>query len=53
MAADEPFRMALIAGALVFAMMVVRTKREESFLVARFGGSYREYMARTGRFLPC
>lgn len=42
----------LAAGALVFAMMVVRTKREEAFLVARFGDSYREYMARTGRFLP-
>lgn len=42
----------LAAGAIVFTMMVVRTKREETFLVARFGDSYREYMARTGRFLP-
>jgi len=42
----------LAAGAVVFTVIVVRTKREESFLVARFGDSYREYMARTGRFLP-
>lgn len=42
----------LAAGSLVFTMMVVRTKREEGFLIARFGDSYRAYMARTGRFLP-
>ena len=42
----------LAAGALVFTMMVIRTDREEAFLIARFGDSYREYMARTGRFLP-
>ncbi len=42
----------LAAGTLVFTMMVVRTKREEAFLIARFGDSYREYMGRTGRFLP-
>lgn len=42
----------LAAGGLVFALMVVRTKREEEFLIARFGDSYRRYMARTGRFLP-
>ncbi len=42
----------LAAGSLVFTMMVVRTKREESFLIARFGDAYRAYMARTGRFLP-
>lgn len=40
------------SGAMVFAMMVIRTKKEEAFLIARFGDAYREYMARTGRFLP-
>jgi protein-S-isoprenylcysteine O-methyltransferase Ste14 len=33
-------------------LIVVRTTREEEKLVARFGESYRAYMARTGRFLP-
>ena len=42
----------LAAGALVFTIMVIRTSREEKFLLDRFGDSYREYMARTGRFLP-
>ena len=42
----------LAAGTVVFTTMIIRTKREEAFLVARFGDSYREYMARTGRFLP-
>lgn len=42
----------LAGGALVFVLMVIRTSREEKFLVARFGDAYREYMARTGRFLP-
>jgi protein-S-isoprenylcysteine O-methyltransferase Ste14 len=43
----------LLAGGLVtFALIVLRTGREEDRLVARFGESYRQYMARTGRFLP-
>jgi protein-S-isoprenylcysteine O-methyltransferase Ste14 len=42
----------LAAGALVFFIMVIRTRREEKFLIARFGDAYRQYMARTGRFLP-
>lgn len=42
----------MASGALVFVLMVIRTSREGSFLVARFGDAYRGYMARTGRFLP-
>lgn len=43
----------LLAGGLVtLALIVLRTGREEARLIARFGDSYREYMARTGRFLP-
>lgn len=43
----------LLAGGLVtLALIVLRTGREEDRLIARFGDSYRNYMARTGRFLP-
>ncbi len=42
----------LVGGALTMALIVLRTSREEERLVARFGDSYRQYMARTGRFLP-
>ncbi len=36
----------------VYVLLVIRTKKEEENLVARFGDAYRDYMARTGRFLP-
>lgn len=42
----------LASGLLVFVLLVVRTRREEERLVARFGDEYRDYMATTGRFLP-
>lgn len=42
----------LAGGLLTFALLLVRTDKEEERLVARFGDSYRGYMARTGRFLP-
>jgi len=42
----------LAGGILTLALIVLRTKREEDRLVARFGDSYRQYMARTGRFIP-
>jgi protein-S-isoprenylcysteine O-methyltransferase Ste14 len=43
----------LLAGGLVsFALIVLRTGREEDRLIARFGDDYRLYMSRTGRFLP-
>src|SRR5262245_24820613 len=42
----------LVTGVTVFALLVVRTSREEHMLVTRFGDDYRTYMARTNRFLP-
>jgi protein-S-isoprenylcysteine O-methyltransferase Ste14 len=33
-------------------LMLVRTPREERMLIGRFGDQYRDYMARTGRYLP-
>ena len=35
-----------------FLLIVLRTRREEEHLVRRFGDDYRDYMRRTGRFLP-
>jgi protein-S-isoprenylcysteine O-methyltransferase Ste14 len=40
------------AGGTLLIMIVIRTRREEERLLARFGEAYRDYMARTGRFLP-
>ena len=40
------------AGVVVFTMLVVRTRIEEEKLLARFGDPYRDYLKRTGRFLP-
>jgi protein-S-isoprenylcysteine O-methyltransferase Ste14 len=41
-----------LTGALLFVLMMVRTRTEEEKLLARFGDSYRAYVERTGRFLP-
>lgn len=41
-----------LAGALALGAMVIRTRKEEENLIARFGGAYRDYMERTGRFFP-
>jgi protein-S-isoprenylcysteine O-methyltransferase Ste14 len=30
----------------------MRTRKEEQNLIARFGDDYRNYMQRTGRFVP-
>lgn len=48
--ADNWFIMLL--GILSFVLMAVRTPKEEANLIAKFGDEYREYMKRTGRFLP-
>src|SRR4029078_1389606 len=41
-----------LLGVSAFAMMVVRTRIEEEKLGERFGGEYRTYTERTGRFFP-
>lgn len=42
----------LASGLLTIALLLLRTGREEDRLLARFGDAYRDYTARTGRFLP-
>jgi protein-S-isoprenylcysteine O-methyltransferase Ste14 len=42
----------LLSGGLVFALLAIRTWREEERLLARFGDAYRTYVNETGRFLP-
>lgn len=42
----------LVTGAVVFLLLVVRTRTEEAQLLARFGDEYRTYRDRTGRFVP-
>ena len=41
-----------VTGIALFCLFIVRTRTEETNLVARFGDSYRAYRERTGRFLP-
>lgn len=41
-----------VTGGLAFMLMIVRTSTEEQHLAARFGDSYRAYVAQTGRFVP-
>jgi protein-S-isoprenylcysteine O-methyltransferase Ste14 len=50
MMADNWFIAAL--GILAFILMALRTPKEEANLIEKFGDEYREYMNRTGRFLP-
>jgi protein-S-isoprenylcysteine O-methyltransferase Ste14 len=38
--------------ALACYILMMRTPIEEQHLVDRFGDDYRQYMARTGRYLP-
>jgi len=42
----------IVAGTVLLCVLIMRTRIEEENLVARFGESYRSYMARTGRFVP-
>jgi protein-S-isoprenylcysteine O-methyltransferase Ste14 len=41
-----------LLGILAFIAMAARTPKEEANLIEKFGDEYREYMKRTGRFLP-
>ncbi len=41
-----------LTGAITFGLIVIRTETEEQKLIERFGDAYRDYMARTGRFVP-
>jgi protein-S-isoprenylcysteine O-methyltransferase Ste14 len=41
-----------LLGVLAFIAVAIRTPKEEANLIAKFGDEYREYMKRTGRFLP-
>jgi protein-S-isoprenylcysteine O-methyltransferase Ste14 len=50
MMADNWFIAAL--GILAFILMAMRTPQEEAHLIEKFGDEYREYMKRTGRFMP-
>jgi len=42
----------MMMGVISFVLMVIRTPNEEANLIEKFGNEYREYMKRTGRFLP-
>lgn len=48
--ADNWFIIAL--GVLAFIGMAIRTPKEETNLIEKFGDEYREYMKHTGRFFP-
>ena len=40
------------AAAVAVALVRLRLPKEEAHLEARFGQEYRDYVSRTGRFLP-
>jgi protein-S-isoprenylcysteine O-methyltransferase Ste14 len=42
----------LLLGVAFALLIVVRTRVEEAKLIERFGAAYRDYAARTGRFVP-
>ena len=41
-----------LTGGTLFGLLVLLTRTEEEKLIERFGEDYKEYMERTGRFLP-
>jgi protein-S-isoprenylcysteine O-methyltransferase Ste14 len=42
----------VLAAALAFLLLSLRTPSEEAHLIEKFGDEYREYMKHTGRYLP-
>lgn len=42
----------ILLAVLAFVAMAIRTPKEEENLIEKFGDEYREYMKRTGKFLP-
>ena len=42
----------MLIAVLAFITMAIRTPKEEANLIEKFGDEYRDYMKRTGRFLP-
>ena len=40
------------AASVMFAVLALRTRTEEKYLIDRFGNRYRDYMERVGRFFP-
>jgi protein-S-isoprenylcysteine O-methyltransferase Ste14 len=41
-----------VAASLIFALLALRTRTKERYLIEHFGDPYRDYMKRVGRFLP-
>ena len=41
-----------LTGCLALTLLVIRCRKEEENLIARFGDEYRAYARRTGRFVP-
>lgn len=41
-----------LSSLIVLGLLILRTPKEEQKLIERFGEQYRDYMKRTGRFVP-
>jgi protein-S-isoprenylcysteine O-methyltransferase Ste14 len=41
-----------LATIVLFALLALRTRTEERYLIERFGEQYRDYMTRVARFIP-
>ena len=41
-----------LGATITFTLMALRTRKEEKYLIERFGDRYRNYMTRVGRFFP-
>jgi protein-S-isoprenylcysteine O-methyltransferase Ste14 len=41
-----------VTASLVFTLLALRTRKEERYLIERFGDKYCSYMQRVGRFFP-